>query len=48
MVVRVMEEVSFSAPRLRGQRVVVDAEYVRERLKGFDPMKKEALDKYIL
>ena len=31
---RLLDEVSFDAADLRGQRIVIDAAYVRERLEG--------------
>ncbi len=43
---KVLEEVSFHAPELRRPTVVVDREYVRERLKGV--LQDEDLSRYIL
>jgi len=43
---RVLEEVSFSAPALAGESVVVDAEYVRSRLS--DVLADDELARYIL
>ncbi len=43
---RLLDGVSFDAPDLRGQRIVIDAGYVRERLEGI--AKDEDLARYIL
>lgn len=43
---KLLEEVSFSAPELKGTRVVIDRAYVDEKLS--DIMKDEDLSKYIL
>jgi ATP-dependent HslUV protease ATP-binding subunit HslU len=43
---RLLDGVSFDAPELRGQRIVIDAGYVRERLEGI--AKDEDLARYIL
>jgi len=43
---RVFDEVSFEAPDMRGKKVVIDREYVRERLS--DIVKDEDLSRYIL
>ncbi|MGH8058576.1 MAG: ATP-dependent protease ATPase subunit HslU [Candidatus Entotheonellia bacterium] len=43
---RLLDEVSFDAPDLGGQRLVIDAEYVREKLA--DIVKDEDLSRYIL
>jgi ATP-dependent HslUV protease ATP-binding subunit HslU len=43
---RLLDAVSFDAPDLRGQRIVVDAAYVRERLQGI--AQDEDLSRYIL
>ena len=43
---RLLDPVSFDAPELRGQRIVVDAAYVRERLAGI--AEDEDLSRYIL
>jgi ATP-dependent HslUV protease ATP-binding subunit HslU len=43
---RLLDPVSFDAPELRGQRIVIDAAYVRERLEGI--AKDEDLARYIL
>ncbi len=42
----VLEEISFSAPERRGERVLIDAEYVRSRLAGL--LANEDLSRYIL
>lgn len=42
----VLEEISFNAPERRGERVVIDAEYVRGRLAGL--LANEDLSRYIL
>jgi ATP-dependent HslUV protease ATP-binding subunit HslU len=46
VVEQVVEEISFNAPNFRGQRVVVDAEYVRRRMRDF--LEDEDLSRYIL
>jgi ATP-dependent HslUV protease ATP-binding subunit HslU len=43
---RLLDAVSFDAPDLRGQRIVIDAAYVRERLQGIAT--DEDLSRYIL
>ncbi|MFQ5964672.1 MAG: ATP-dependent protease ATPase subunit HslU [Candidatus Scalinduaceae bacterium] len=43
---KLLEDDSFDAPELKGKEVVVDAEYVQEKLK--DIIKDEDLSKYIL
>ncbi len=43
---KVMEELSFHAPDLRGQKIVINRDYVREKIQ--DILKKEDLKKYIL
>ncbi|MEW6048233.1 MAG: ATP-dependent protease ATPase subunit HslU [Bacillota bacterium] len=43
---RVLEEISFDAPSYRGQRVVIDAAYVRRRLAGI--AEDRDLSRYIL
>jgi ATP-dependent HslUV protease ATP-binding subunit HslU len=43
---RLLDTVSFDAPDLRGQRIVIDAPYVRERLQGI--AEDEDLSRYIL
>lgn len=43
---KVLEEISFYAPDLKGKEITIDAKYVRERLE--DVLKTEDLSKYIL
>ncbi len=43
---RLLEDLSFNAPEMKGQKVVIDREYVRERLEGI--IKDEDLTRYIL
>ena len=43
---KVFEEVSFEAPTLKKKKIVVDAKFVRDRLK--DILKSEDLSKFIL
>ncbi len=43
---KLLDEVSFNAPELRGQEVVIDAKYVREKLREF--LEDEDLSRYIL
>jgi ATP-dependent HslUV protease ATP-binding subunit HslU len=43
---RLLDELSFDADGLRGQRIVVDAAYVRQRLEGV--ARDEDLSRYIL
>jgi ATP-dependent HslUV protease ATP-binding subunit HslU len=43
---RLLDEVSFDANELRGQRIVIDAAYVRARLEGI--AQDEDLSRYIL
>jgi ATP-dependent HslUV protease ATP-binding subunit HslU len=43
---RLLDEVSYSAPEMRGKEVVIDAEYVRDRLNPI--LKDEDLSRYIL
>jgi ATP-dependent HslUV protease ATP-binding subunit HslU len=43
---RLLDAISFDAPDLRGQRIVIDAAYVRERLQGVAT--DEDLSRYIL
>lgn len=45
---RVLEDISFQAPRMRGQTITIDAKFVKERLQSFDPVKENTLTKYIL
>jgi ATP-dependent HslUV protease ATP-binding subunit HslU len=43
---KLLEDISFHAPEMRGQRIVVTKGYVRERLEEF--LKREDLSRYIL
>ncbi len=43
---KVLEEVSFSAPEIQGKTIVIDKQYVQERLS--DVVKDEDLSRYIL
>jgi ATP-dependent HslUV protease ATP-binding subunit HslU len=43
---KVLEDFSFSAPEMKGQKVVITPEYVEEKLK--DTVKDEDLSRYIL
>jgi len=43
---KVLEEVSFYAPELAGQKIVINREYVKKRLE--DILKSEDLSKFIL
>jgi len=43
---KLLEEISFEAPEMKGQKIVVDAKYVREKLQ--DIAKDEDLSRYIL
>ena len=43
---RLLDDISFSAPEMRGQEVAIDAAYVRERLQPI--LKNEDLSRYIL
>ena len=43
---RLLDDVSFAAPEMRGQEVAIDAAYVRERLQPI--LKNEDLSRYIL
>lgn len=45
---RVLEELSYGAPRRRGEKVVVDKGFVNGRLKEFDLTKEDNLTRYIL
>ena len=45
---RVLEELSYGAPRRRGEKVVVDKAFVDGRLKEFDLTKEDNLSRYIL
>ena len=43
---RLLDEISYSAPEMRGKEVVIDAQYVRDRLNPI--LKDEDLSRYIL
>jgi ATP-dependent HslUV protease ATP-binding subunit HslU len=43
---RLLDEVSFTAPELRGKEVSIDAQYVRDRLSPI--LMDEDLSRYIL
>ena len=43
---RLLEEISFDAPEMTGKTMVIDAKYVREKLKDF--VEDEDLSRYIL
>ncbi|MCS7280260.1 MAG: ATP-dependent protease ATPase subunit HslU [Desulfobacterota bacterium] len=43
---KLLEDISFHAPEMKGQKVVITKEYVRERLSEF--LEKEDLSRYIL
>ena len=43
---RLLEEIAFDAPDLRGQEIAIDADYVHARLA--DVVKDEDLSRYIL
>jgi ATP-dependent HslUV protease ATP-binding subunit HslU len=43
---RLLDEISYSAPEMKGQQVVIDAQYVRDRLGPI--LKDEDLSRYIL
>jgi len=43
---KVLEEVSFSAPEIKGETIIIDKQYVDERLS--EVMKNEDLSRYIL
>jgi len=43
---RLLDDVSFAAPEMRGQEVAIDAHYVQERLAPI--LKNEDLSRYIL
>ncbi len=46
MMEKLLDEISFDAPEMSGKSVVIDAKYVREKLKGF--VEDEDLSRYIL
>jgi len=43
---RLLDEISFDAPELSGKKMVIDAKYVKEKLKDF--VEDEDLSRYIL
>jgi ATP-dependent HslUV protease ATP-binding subunit HslU len=43
---RLLDEISFDAPEMIGKSMVIDAKYVREKLKDF--VEDEDLSRYIL
>ncbi|MFN3947135.1 MAG: ATP-dependent protease ATPase subunit HslU [Aquificaceae bacterium] len=43
---KLLEDISFNAPELSGQRIIIDARFVRAKLEGI--VKDEELSKYIL
>jgi len=46
MMEKLLDEISFDAPEMSGRNMVIDAKYVREKLKGF--VEDEDLSRYIL
>ena len=46
MMEKLLDEISFDAPEISGKSMVIDAKYVREKLKGF--VEDEDLSRYIL
>jgi ATP-dependent HslUV protease ATP-binding subunit HslU len=46
MMEKLLDEISFDAPEMPGKNIVVDAQYVRDKLKGF--VEDEDLSRYIL
>ena len=46
MMERLLDEISFDAPEMSGKSMVIDAKYVREKLKDF--VEDEDLSRYIL
>ena len=46
MMEKLLDEISFDAPEMSGKSMVIDAQYVREKLKGF--VEDEDLSRYIL
>ena len=46
MMEKLLDEISFDAPEMSGKNMVIDANYVREKLKGF--VEDEDLSRYIL
>jgi ATP-dependent HslUV protease ATP-binding subunit HslU len=46
VVEKVLQDISFHAPRLKGQHIVIDREYVRKQLQ--DILRDEDVTRYIL
>jgi len=46
MMEKLLDEISFDAPEMSGKNMVIDAQYVRDKLKGF--VEDEDLSRYIL
>jgi ATP-dependent HslUV protease ATP-binding subunit HslU len=46
MMEKLLDEISFDAPDSSGKNMLIDARYVREKLKGF--VEDEDLSRYIL
>jgi ATP-dependent HslUV protease ATP-binding subunit HslU len=46
MMEKLLDEISFDAPEMPGKNMVVDAQYVRDKLKDF--VEDEDLSRYIL
>jgi ATP-dependent HslUV protease ATP-binding subunit HslU len=46
MMEKLLDEISFDAPEMSGKSMMIDAKYVREKLKGF--VEDEDLSRYIL
>lgn len=46
VVEKILEEISYNAPDYSGETIHISAEFVRERLKGWDD--KVALGKYLI
>jgi len=46
MMEKLLDEISFDAPEMTGENMVIDARYVREKLSGF--VEDEDLSRYIL
>jgi len=43
---KLLEDILFDAPEMKGEKVVIDGKYVREKLEQF--LKDEDLSRYIL
>ncbi|HUL38308.1 MAG TPA: HslU--HslV peptidase ATPase subunit, partial [Thermodesulfobacteriota bacterium] len=46
MMEKLLDEISFDAPEMSGKNLVIDSQYVREKLKDF--VEDEDLSRYIL